>query len=155
MFFLVLLACSGESSAPTCTDASALEVGSMSATVDGAEWTSAATWMWQGESLQITTEAADGWRFTFVAQTTSDGTTVKTAAAAALPVEVSLTDAGGGWVLAYPDSGDSLTSDLGGGSLNISASDDTTLQACFSFDAANDGGDALTVAGGAVNAEPF
>jgi hypothetical protein len=153
MLFL-LLACTGESSAPTCTDADALAVGTISATVDGAEWTSAATWMWQGESLQITTDAADGWRFTFVAQTTSDGTTVKTAAAAALPVEVALTDAGGGWVLAYPDDGDSLSSDMGGGTLSISASDEATLQACFSFDAGNEAS-SLTVAGGTVNAEPF
>lgn len=153
---VLLLACTGEpSSADVCADADALTAGSVVATLDGAAWSSTATWLWQGDSLQVNTATADGWRFSIVAQTLAEDTTIKSAAdAGSFPIEVQLAEGGGGWALAYPDDGDSLTTGLGGGTLTLSALEGDALYACFSFEAAS-AATTLSAESGAFNAEPF
>lgn len=152
---LLLLACAGSSSQAVCEDGDALDAGVVTATLDGADWESTATWVMGGESLQVNAAAADGWSLTLVAQATVEGVAIVDALdAGAYPVNVDLGADGGGWVLAYPDEGDSLSSDAGGGALSISAFDGETLQACFSFDVANDASE-LSASDGAVNATGF
>lgn len=153
---LLLLACAaGSSSQAVCEDGAALDAGVVTATLDGADWESTATWVMGGESLQVNAAAFDGWSLTLVAQTTVDGVAITDALdAGSYPVNVDLGPDGGGWVLAYPSDGDSLSSDSGGGTLSFSAFDGDTLQACFSFDVAN-GSTALSASDGAVNATGF
>ena len=152
---LVLVACAGSSSQAVCDDGAALDAGVVTATLDGAAWESAATWVMGGESMQVNAAAADGWSLTLVAQTTVEGEAITDAlGAGSYPVNVDLGPDGGGWVLAYPSDGDSLSSDSGGGTLSFSEFDGAALQACFSFDVANDHA-ALSASDGAVNATGF
>ncbi len=154
----LLAACAGDEGGPasTCTDADSLAEGVVTATVSGSTWESDATWLWQGESVQITAAAADGWNITFVGRTLADGTTVKAAAdAGSFPIEVVLAEGGGGWALAYPSDGDSYSTDAGSGTLVLTGLADDVLAACFDFVAARENGDEVEVVDGAVRAVPF
>lgn len=155
---LPLAACAGGPSGTpaTCDVPADLDAGAATAVLDGTAWESTATWVAQGESVQVNAAPADGWHVTLVARTTDDGETVKAALdAGAFPVVVTLSDDGGGFATVYPADGDSYASDGGGGTLSITAFDGDVLDACFSFDAASDGGDPLPVTEGAVRASPF
>jgi hypothetical protein len=156
--FLLLLACAGgNASSASCDDADPLDAGAIAATVDGAAWASTATWVWQGESLQIDAAPADGWSFTLVAQTTADGATVKAGIdAGAFPIEVSLADGGGGWGRGHPSDGDPyITDDAEGGTLTLSALDGDALLGCFDFVAGDGGRKSVEVSDGALHAAPF
>jgi hypothetical protein len=155
---LLTLAACGEATVGegSCGDVASLQPGEASAAVDGAPWTSVATWVWQGESLQLNTTSAGGWRLTLVAQEAADGSTVLAAVeAGAFPVEVALSEAGGGWALAYPDAGASLSTDAGSGTLTLSALSGEVLDACFAFEAASQDGASVRVEEGRARATPF
>lgn len=154
---LLLAACAADAGPDaTCTDADGLADGAVSATFDGAAWESTATWLWQGDGAQVNVATADGWRLTLVAQTTADGETVLAAVeGGAFPVEVPLEEGGGGWALAYPDDGDSYSTDEAGGTLTVTALDGDVLAACFAFEAARAGGASVAVEAGALRALPF
>lgn len=148
-----LVGCDGGSGpAGTCTPDAALDPGTAAATVDGAAWSTAATWMWQGESLQINADPADGWRFSLVGQLTEAGGTVKAAAdAGEFPIVVPLGQTGG-WVTVFPTDGDSYHSgNADGGSLTITDIGDE-LAGCFDFGAGSDAGETVDMADGTVRA---
>ncbi|MFZ5477873.1 MAG: hypothetical protein ACOZNI_13950 [Myxococcota bacterium] len=148
MSLLLLLACEPGASGGCSVDQ---EAGTAAALVDGEDWTGpGATWLWQGESLQINTVGAGDWWLSLVAQTTRDGDTLAAAVdAGAFPVDVSLTD--GGWATFYPPSGASYSSREGSGELVVAEVDGDTLRACFSFEAVSDG-ETVTVEAGTVDA---
>ncbi len=153
---LPLLACTGEEgTSGTCSPDVSLEAGGVVGTIDGAAWSTTATWLWQGESLQINADPADGWRFSLVGQLADSGETVKAAVdAGSFPVTVPLGEAGA-WALVYPTDGDSYhTANAAGGTLTITdVADDLT--GCFAFDAATDGGEAVSITDGSLRAVPF
>ena len=134
-------------------DASALAAGSAEATIDGGAWADdAVTWSWAGASLQISTEASDGWLMSVAANLDINGDDLETAVAAGeFPIEVDLLD--GGFVLLYPDEGGSYASNkASGGTLTITAADDSAVQGCFDFEAATADGETVSVSGGLLNA---
>jgi hypothetical protein len=69
------------------------------------------------------------------------------------PIEVKLSDAGGGFALAYPASGSTYTSDAGGGSL-VFTEIGAEAVGCVSFEA-SDGSETVTLSGGAFRAVAF
>lgn len=153
---LPLAACTGEPVGDgTCTPDPALDAGMAVATVDGAAWSTSATWLWQGESLQVNAAPADGWSFSLVGQSTADGETVKAAAdAGSFPITLPLAQ-DGAWVTVYPTDGDSYhTGNADGGSVTITDLGDN-LTACFAFAAGTDGGDTVEFIDGSVLALPF
>ena len=139
MLLALLLACSSDGSkAANCSvDAAA---GTAAAVVGGEEWEGGgATWVWAGESLQVNTVGAGSWWLSLVAQATTDGETVKAAVdAGALPATVDL-GGDGGWATLYPADGASYSSRNGSGELVIVEADDTSVHACFTFEATGDG----------------
>lgn len=153
VLLLLSLACK-ETKLSDCEPSAAS--GTISATVSDGAWSSVGQWLWSGSSLQINTDAADGWLLSFVVQMAADGTPIADAlAAGSFPVEVTL-HAGeeGGWVTAYPDAGASYYSgDADGGTMLIAGQDGTTLTGCFAFEAINGDGDAVDVADGQFNFE--
>jgi hypothetical protein len=157
LLFPLAAGCAGASSAAgSCTDAATLDDGVVAATVDSAPWESTATWLWQGGSLQLTAAPADGWNFTFVAQTLDGGDTVKDVVeSGAFPVELTLESGADGWAIAYPTDGDSYSTNAGNGTLTVTDFADDVLSACFAFTAATDGGDTVNVEAGAARATPF
>jgi hypothetical protein len=127
-----------------------LPAGEAAATVDGADFTSSdATWQFAGAAVQLNASGADGAALSFVLQTTSTGESLDVAVA---PFSVDLSDAGGGWITYYPDTGDSLTTQAGSGTLEVVAFEDT-LSACFSGVLGDDAGTALDLAGELVASE--
>lgn len=149
---LLLSACAEETG--TCGDAADLAEGAVAAEVDGAAWEAAgATWLWQGSRLQVNTEAGGGWRISMLLESAADGTALLDAVDAGLPVEVPLGEGAGGWALAYPDSGDSYSTDAAdGGTVTLTEVGDAGTRACFSFTAAQDGGESVTFSDGALSA---
>lgn len=152
---LPLLACDGASGSDgACTPDPALASGTAAATLDGAAWTTSATWLWQGESVQINADPADGWRFSLVGQLTDAGDTVQAAAdAGAFPITVPL-GTSGGWVTVFPtEGGDGSyhTKNAAGGTLTITEVGDE-LAGCFDFSAGTEAGDAVELTSGSVRA---
>ncbi len=148
-----LVGCDGGSgTAGTCKpDADA---GTAVATLDGAAWSTTATWTWSGESLQINAAPADGWSFSLVGQVTETGETVKAEAdAGAFPITVPLGQTGG-WVTGFPAAGgDSYhTKNAAGGTLTVTAIGDA-LEGCFDFVAGTDGGDTVAIEDGSLQAD--
>lgn len=145
MLLALLLACADPpgSSGPTCVPDGTV------ATVDGVPWSTTATWMAAGSSIQVNLAPADGWRMTAVLQRTADGTA---AAEATLPASFDLAgDDAGGWVLVYPDEGDSYTSQDGAsGTLDL-VDLDGERGGCFAFEAVRDD-ETLTVDAGSFEA---
>lgn len=141
MIALLLFACRATPETATCNPTAA--DGQMSATIDAADWSGAASFLWAGESLQINTENAGAGWITMVAQgSSSTGNSVQIDAdAQAFPITVSLVSNGGGFATYYPVSGNSFsTNNSAGGSLTISSLDDSTAEGCFRFEAAGDDG---------------
>ncbi len=142
--------CAGaEEEEAACTAPDLLPQETMQATVDDAGWsTTGVGWNWSGSSIQITTPAADGWRFTIVALTITEGVTPEDAT---LPFDVTL-DGDGGWAVAYSDAGESYSSEDGsGGSLTVTEITDSELYGCVSFGAADASG-SVAVEDGAIRA---
>jgi len=129
MWLALLFACADPpgSAPPTCVP------DGTGATVDGVPWSTTATWMVAGSSVQVNLAPADGWRMTAVLQRTADGTA---AAEVALPASFDLSgEDAGGWVLVYPDEGDSYTSQDGvAGTLEL-VDLDGERGGCFAFEA--------------------
>jgi hypothetical protein len=135
----------GDSAAASCGEAST--EGQIEGVVNGADWSTGATWAWSGSSLDITSDSAAGWRLSIVAQSTSGGGGVQDAVNdAAFPIDVILVDGTqGGWALMYPDIGSSFsTSQSDGGGMTVAGLDGETLWGCFSF-VASDGVGAVEV----------
>ena len=149
---LWLLGCADEAATDEGGCAVDAAPGTASATVDGEDWTGGgATWQWAGESLQLNTVGAGSWWMSLVAQTTTDGATLKAAVdAGAFPLTISLVD--GGWATFYPDSGGSLSSQSGDGELVLTDASATSLRGCFWFEASADAA-TVTVEDGAIDAE--
>lgn len=149
---LLLSACAEE--AGTCGDAEDLAEGAVAAQVDGAAWEAAGTtWLWQGTRLQVNTEAGGGWRISMLLESAADGTALSDAVDAGLPVDVTLGDGAGGWALVYPDAGDSYSTDAAdGGTVTLTDVGDAGTRACFSFTAAQDGGESVSFTDGAFSA---
>lgn len=140
MIALLLLACRATPETTTCSPTAA--DGQMSATIDAADWSGSASFLWAGESLQLNTENAGAGWITMVAQGSSTGNSVQVDAdAQAFPITVSLVSSGGGFATYYPASGNSFsTNNAAGGSLSISNLDESTAEGCFRFEAAGDDG---------------
>jgi hypothetical protein len=148
----VLVGCDGGSgTSGTCKPD--VDAGTAVATLDGADWSTTATWTWSGESLQINAAPADGWNFSLVGQLTETGETVKAAAdAGAFPITVPLGQTGG-WVTVFPTAGGSYhTKNAAGGILTVTAIGDE-LAGCFDFVAGTDGGDTVAVEDGSIQAD--
>ena len=136
----LLAGCPGEEGTEqTCPDLGGLDDGEVSATVDGAAWTTTAgTFHWAGTSLQINTDQVDGWSLSIVAQKNINETPVMDAVdAGSFPMEIRLRDGTqGGWALLYPDSGASYaTHTTEGGHLWLTDYRDGAVFGCFSFEA--------------------
>jgi hypothetical protein len=147
---LWLLGCAEDPANEACAVDAA--PGTASATVDGEPWTGGgATWQWAGESLQLNTVGAGSWWTSLVAQTTTEGATLRAAVdAGAFPITVSLVD--GGWATFYPDSGRSFSSQDGDGELVLTEASPNVL-GCFWFEAFADAA-TVTVEEGTIDAEP-
>lgn len=138
---LALVGCpTGEDA--VCPPADDLASGEVTASLDGAAWSAAdGYWFWSGTSLQVVTGSHGGWRLSMLGRTTADGTTVRDAVGDdAFPVEVPLaTGLDGGWLLLYPDEGDSFASEkAAGGSWFITAVDGDELMGCFAAEISDD-----------------
>lgn len=156
----LLVACSkGPDSADVCS-VDGVTPGILTGQIDGVDWAAEETvWMYAGESLQINTGTADGWRVSLVAQTDKDGNTIKAQMdAEAYPIHVILQGSeGGGFVTLYADgSSDSYSStNAAGGELELlryEAGD--TLVGCFNVDTATEAGETATLSGAAFGARP-
>jgi len=127
----------GDSAASASACGEATPEGQIEGVVNGADWSTTATWAWSGSSLDITSDSADGWRLSIVAQSTTGGGGVQDAVNdAAFPVDVTLVSgAEGGWALMYPDvgSGSFSTNQTDGGQLTLSGLDGEALWGCLSF----------------------
>ncbi len=125
-----------------CPPLDALASGDVSATVDGQAWSATdGSWFWSGTSVQVVTGSHDGWRISMVGRMSADGQTVRDAASAdAFPIEIPLTTGlDGGWLLLYPDSGDSFASEnAAGGSWFITAIDGADLRGCFTAEVSDE-----------------
>jgi hypothetical protein len=123
MLWFSLFACS-----PSDACAPDLGAGELAATIDTAAFTSSeATWRFAGAALQLNAPGLAGDSFSIVLQTTDTGAALDEAEA---PFSVDVGEAGGGWILYYPDEGGSLTTQSGSGSIEVTIFDDT-LTACF------------------------
>ena len=143
-------------------DPTTLEVGTAASSIDGEAWTSSeATWVSNGDGVQINTAEAGGWWITLVAQQTEDGVTVGDAVdadaqAKVLPARVTLHDgAAGGFATLYRTEGGSLTTAAGGGTLWLTHADDDEIQGCFEFDATDRDGERVAVRRGGFRATPL
>ncbi len=130
--------------------------GELRATVDGADWrTGTAAWLMAGSSLQVNTEAEDGWRLTVVGQSTEEGQAVEDAMTTRIvPFTIPLeTGEEGGWATLYPDDGDSFATESGGGGQFVVVDlEADLLTACFWFPATD--GEASVEVTGALAAVP-
>lgn len=127
-------------------------VGSVTATVDGSSWTAGGVQANEsGDGLQFTSEVADGWRITLVAQETDDGVGVLDALEVG-NATVTLENEGGGFAVMYPAEGAGSYSTNDGGGTAVIARDGDRIDACFSFTAGGSEGD-ITVSGGQASAE--
>ncbi len=141
---LTLLAFAGCPSAEdeVCPSTEELANGDILATLDGAAWAADdGYWFWSGTSLQVVTGSHDGWRLSMLGRTAVDGTTVRDAVGDdAFPVEVPLASGlDGGWLLIYPDTGDSFASEkAAGGSWFITAVEGDELHGCFEAEVSDD-----------------
>jgi hypothetical protein len=152
---IALAACGdkGDSGAIAC-EPGAAEAGHLVGELDGAAYDAPeATWTWSGENLQINTATHEGWHMTVVGKETDGGSVKAAADAGDYPIEVKLSDAGGGFALAYPASGSTYTSDAGGGSL-VFTEIGAEAVGCVSFEA-SDGSETVTLSGGAFRAVAF
>lgn len=141
---LALSACS-----PLGPCSSNVPAGMISADVDGASWSSTATFRGAGSNLQINAEPSDGWFMNFVLQRTIDGALPGDAVAAGVsPFEVDLED--GGFATLFEDGAGSYSSNDGGGTLRVVAADASSVTACFAYTAGGDG--SVEVSHGALNA---
>lgn len=156
---LLLLACAGDAddSAALC-DASGATAGQLTGTLDGQPWAVDAAWAWSGESLQVTTTTAEGWRVTLVAHRDRSGAgLLELAEAGAADVQVDLS-ADDGWALLYPEAGGtSLSSKEGGGALTLTtlggADGGGAVTGCLAFEAAPAaGGESVVLEGGLLSA---
>jgi hypothetical protein len=152
-----LFACAGEKgdTASTCQPGSP-GAGTISATVDGADWSAAdLTYLWAGESLQLTTSVSAGWRLSVVAQSAGGGEPISQIIdAGAFPAEVRLEAGKGGFAVLYPESGPSASTNNGdGGLLVITGEVDGDLLGCLDFGAADDAGE-VDLVGGVFRASP-
>jgi hypothetical protein len=130
-----------------CPPLDGLGSGEVSATVDGEAWSATdGSWFWSGTSLQVVSGSHGGWRLSMVGRMSVDGQTLRDAVDGGFPVEVPLTTGlDGGWVLLYPDSGDSFASEkAGGGSWFITAIDGADLRGCFAAEV-SDGDRTFTI----------
>jgi hypothetical protein len=130
-----------------CPPLDELGSGEVSASVDGNPWSATdGSWFWSGTSVQVITGSQDGWRLSMVGRMSADGQILRDAVDAGFPVEIPLTTGlDGGWVLLYPDSGDSFASEnAGGGSWFITAIDGADLRGCFSAEV-SDGDRTFTI----------
>lgn len=154
VLFSALFACSSSedsaAAATACTPAG-VSSGTLRAAVDGSAWTAdGVAQSPSGDGVQVTSAPGDGWRLTLVAQTTTDGRGV-TEALSEGPAEVSLTEGSGNFAVVYPaEGGTSYTTNNGGGTAVLEATDGG-LNACFSFEAGGADG-ALTVTDGQLTA---
>lgn len=120
-----------------------LAQGAVEATVDGAAWAgSGAQWSWAGDSVQISTAEADGWRLTVVAATDIGGSVLSQVLVDGAEVEVELGE--GSFIAAYPTgvAGSYAANEAGDGSISI-ARDGDALSVCF--DATGTASDGSTV----------
>lgn len=115
-----------------------LPLGQIEANIDGDPWTSEATFRFAGDGLQVNTVSADGWFLTFALQRTTDGATL--AAAMDLGVEPIDVEVGGSsFVSVYPGEGSSYRTE-DHGRVEFHSYDETSVLACFEFDAKGDDG---------------
>lgn len=145
-----------------CSDscgADELASGSAEAKLDGADWSvTQVIWVAAGSAVQVTTPAADGWRFSIVAQATAEQVTaVDALGTGEFPIEFPLDgNDSGGWALGYPDEGSSYSSEYGGGTLVIEGKEGEDLLGCFEFTAGLEGDtSAVEVREGKFRAQPM
>lgn len=143
-------------------DPTTLDAGTASGSIDGQPWSSPeATWVSNGDGLQINTAQADGWWITLVAQKTEDGVAVRDALDAAsgdptLRERITLLDGeAGGFATLYRTEGGSLTTSDGGGTLWLTHADDDEIQGSFEFDATDREGERVAVRRGGFRATPL
>ena len=150
---ILLIACGkgeGDSTAITC-EADSTASGHLKGELDGAAYDAPeTTWVWSGENMQINTATHEGWHLSLVGKEAKGGSVKAAADAGELPIEVTLSDAGGGFALAYPESGSTFTTDEGSGTLVFTAIEDEVV-GCIDFEA-SDGSSTVRLSGGAFRA---
>ena len=155
---LLLAAChSAPDSADVCS-VNDVTPGTMGAEIDGVAWEApATTWSYAGESVQVNSGTADGWRVSLVAQTDHDGNTIQSQIEGDhFPIHVTLQGGeGGGFLTLYADgSSESFSSkNAAGGELELlryEAGD--TIVGCFNTDTATEAGDTATMSAASFSA---
>ena len=119
-----MIACGSGPSDNPCTSADLIP-GQLKAVMNDTEWqASGVVWNASGESVQINTDTSDGWRLSIVLQRTLDDTAALSLMSSDGPWDFDLGPDGGGWVTAYPQTGDSANSrHNGSGSFTLSKLD--------------------------------
>lgn len=124
----VTLLCFACTAADRC-DPDGVDAGTGAAIIDGQEWhTTDVLWSWAGDSVQVTTADADGWRLTVVASASDPSLTdvLATDATARIPI------GSGSFIAAYPSgsTGSYAAREEGDGDLLLTRAGDL-LSVCF------------------------
>ena len=133
--FTSLLGCGPKDIISHC-DADSIDYGVIDASIDGEPWLSGtAAFVWSGDSLQIVSEATDGFRVSIFLTESVEGSAPKTGDT---PMTFDLSS--GGFALLYPDGENSMTSANESGTAIITSLDDDIATGCFRFTSGNNQG---------------
>ena len=149
LFLLTCLttACQSPSIVDNCDTSDSLS-GQMSARLNGDEWkASEVVWNQSGSSVQINTELKDEWRLSIVLQRSDSDETPSEAIGNLGPWLFDLSGGGGGWVTAYPQTGNSISSRTSGDGQFILQQLDDELKGCLEINTSD-----LTIESGRLNA---